>query len=87
MVFTTNLFIDPNLIFKGPSAEVELIKGQAIKVTTNESYSKKGSNQVIYVDYKNIIKVLVPGNRVYIEDGLMSLVVKQVGQSSRASVL
>ena len=58
---------------------MELTKGNTIKVTTDDSFIEKGSTQVIHVDYKNITKVVVPGNRVFVDDGLISLVVKEVG--------
>lgn len=35
---------------------------------------EKGNNQVIYVDYENIQKVVKVGNHIYIDDGLISLV-------------
>ncbi|XP_054161947.1 pyruvate kinase PKM-like [Oppia nitens] len=71
--------IRTGLLEGGASAEIELVKGNTIKLTTDESYFEKGSQDIVYVDYKNIVKVLVPGNRVYVDDGLISLVVKEVG--------
>ena len=66
---------------KGASAEVELVKGSSIKVTIDDTFNEKGNTQVIYVDYKNITKVVVPGSHIFVDDGLISLVVKEVGQS------
>lgn len=40
---------------------------------------EKGNANVVYVDYANISKVLKPGNRVYVDDGLISLIVTAVG--------
>ncbi|RWS19471.1 hypothetical protein B4U80_04360, partial [Leptotrombidium deliense] len=59
--------------------EVELVKGKDIKVTIDNNLAKNGSPELLYVDYKNIVKVLKPGNRVYVDDGLISLKVKTVG--------
>lgn len=39
---------------------------------------EKGNGQIIYVDYDNIIKVVQPGNRIYVDDGLLSLMVTAV---------
>ena len=50
-----------------------------VQVTVDDAFIESGSQEVIHVDYKNITKVVVPGNRVYIDDGLISLIVKEIG--------
>jgi len=71
--------IRTGLLAGGPSAEVELKKGDTIKVSTNAEYSEKGSAEVIYVDYANIVKVVVQNSRIFIDDGLVSIIVKEIG--------
>ncbi|CAG9836450.1 unnamed protein product [Diabrotica balteata] len=70
--------IRTGLLEGGGSAEVELVKGQTIKLTTDKAYESKGTKDCIYVDYDNIQKVVKPGNRVYVDDGLISLVVDSI---------
>lgn len=53
-------------------------KGEKIKLTTDKAYAEKGNAKIVYVDYDNIQKVLKVGNRVYVDDGLMSLVCEEV---------
>ncbi|KAG5347990.1 KPYK kinase, partial [Acromyrmex charruanus] len=60
------------------SAEVELIKGQTFKLSTDKAYIEKGNAQVMYVDYENISKVLKTGNRIFMDDGLISLIVSAI---------
>jgi pyruvate kinase len=68
------------LCSQGGSAEVELKKGDTIKLTTNKAYAEKGTAQTVFVDYENITKVVKQGNRVFVDDGLISLVVNNVGK-------
>lgn len=70
--------IRTGLLEGGGSAEVELTKGQSFKLTTDKSYMEKGNKDVVYVDYDNISKVLKVGNRVFVDDGLISLIVTAV---------
>lgn len=65
---------------QGGSAEIELKKGDKIKLSTDTQYSEKGNKDVVFVDYVNITQVVKPGNRVFVDDGLMSLVVDKVGK-------
>lgn len=65
---------------QGPSAEVELKKGQLITITTESVYKEKSTEQNLWIDYKNLSDVLNVGNRIFIDDGLISLVVTHVGK-------
>merc|ERR1711997_581852 len=59
--------------------EVILETGSAIKITTDEAFKEKCSKDVIWVDYKNINKVIKPGKRIFIDDGLISVRATEVG--------
>lgn len=53
---------------------MELKKGETIKLTTDGAYAEKGSAQVVYVDYRNITNIVKPNNRIFIDDGLISVI-------------
>jgi len=59
--------------------EIALELGAKIKITTDDQYKEKCSKDVLWVDYKNITKVMSPGKRIFIDDGLISVVVKEIG--------
>merc|ERR1719481_2201572 len=59
--------------------EVALKAGAVIKITTNDEFKEKCSADVVWLDYKNIAKVMMPGKRIFIDDGLISVVCKEVG--------
>lgn len=67
-------------VVQSGTAEVELKKGQNIKLTLDDKYKDNCDENYLWVDYKNITKVLQVGNNVYIDDGLISLKVKEVGK-------
>nr|XP_002129546.2 pyruvate kinase PKM [Ciona intestinalis] len=71
--------IRTGLLKGGGSADVELVKGNTIKLSLDEENFEKGDASCIYVDYKNLNKVINIGNRIFVDDGLISLLVKEKG--------
>ncbi|XP_030573401.1 pyruvate kinase-like [Drosophila novamexicana] len=66
------------LIGGNASATVELEKGATFILSTNKKFQENGTQERVYVDYANITKVLKAGHRVFLDDGQISLVVKEV---------
>merc|ERR1712183_1117597 len=58
--------------------EITLKKGETIKMTTDDQFKEKCTAEVLWVDYKNIGKVISPGKRLFIDDGLISVVYKEI---------
>lgn len=55
-------------------------KGDQIRLSTDKAFENSGTGTNVYVDYPNITKVVKPGNRVFVDDGLISLIVKEIGK-------
>ncbi|WP_411023363.1 pyruvate kinase, partial [Salmonella sp. s51228] len=53
--------------------------GNSITLSIDEQYYNCGTAAKIYVDYKNIVKILKVGDIVFVDDGLISLEVIKIG--------
>merc|ERR1712226_630940 len=87
--------VDPNLAIaldtKGPEIRTGLLEGDdgrkelslkagaTIKVTTDDAFKEKCTSEVLWLDYKNITKVMEPGKRLFIDDGLISVKCTEIG--------
>ncbi|EYB82697.1 hypothetical protein Y032_0353g3296 [Ancylostoma ceylanicum] len=70
--------IRTGLLSGGATAEVELVKGKKITLTTDAKFKEACTAETLYLDYKNITKVVTKGSRVYVDDGLISLAVDEI---------
>ncbi|EFO19994.1 pyruvate kinase [Loa loa] len=70
--------IHTGLINGSATAEIELKQGAKIKLTTDKAMTSKSSANELYVDYENMPKILNPGAHIFIDDGLISLVVDSI---------
>jgi len=61
------------------NSELDLQNGVTVRLTTDEAFANASTKDNLYVDYKNIVQVIKANNRVFIDDGLISLLVKEVG--------
>jgi pyruvate kinase len=57
----------------GVNAEVELVTGREIIITIDEKYKELCDENIVWVDYAHIVKVVDVGKNIYIDDGLISL--------------
>jgi pyruvate kinase len=62
--------------------DVTLEKGSTVTVTTDEAKKDACDASLIYVDYKNITKVVSVGGVIFIDDGLISLKVVECPSKS-----
>uniref|UniRef100_A0A5S6QQ89 Pyruvate kinase n=1 Tax=Trichuris muris TaxID=70415 RepID=A0A5S6QQ89_TRIMR len=74
--------IRTGILTGGPTSEIELKKNDKITLTVDEKFKSACTQNLLYVDYKNITKVVAKGSYVYIDDGLIALVVEQVDKES-----
>ncbi|KAF8937606.1 pyruvate kinase [Dissophora ornata] len=58
--------------------EVPISAGHEMIFSTDDQYAEACTAEVMYIDYKNITKVIVPGKIIYVDDGVLSFKVLAV---------
>lgn len=53
--------------------EVELKKGVILKIILDNVYMEKCDENILWLDYKNICKVVEVGSKIYVDDGFILL--------------
>jgi pyruvate kinase len=72
---------------KGPEIRTGLMKngedvaikaGHEFILSTDDKYAKSCDSQIMWMDYKNLPKVTAPGKMIYVDDGILSLLVTAI---------
>ncbi|KAF2453926.1 pyruvate kinase [Lineolata rhizophorae] len=59
-------------------ADIPISAGAEINITTDDQYATASDDKNMYVDYKNITKVIAKGRTIYVDDGVLSFEVLEV---------
>ncbi|XP_076157465.1 pyruvate kinase PKM-like isoform X3 [Alosa pseudoharengus] len=64
----------------GPASRcVKLVKGEMLKLTMDDQFKENCNEKNVWVDYKDMPKVVEVGKHVYLDNGSIRLMVKSVG--------
>ncbi|GIJ89751.1 pyruvate kinase [Aspergillus pseudoviridinutans] len=58
--------------------DIPIKAGHELNITTDEQYATACDDKNMYLDYKNITKVIEPGKLIYVDDGILSFEVLEV---------
>ncbi|KAL3319154.1 hypothetical protein Ciccas_002191 [Cichlidogyrus casuarinus] len=71
--------IRTGLIHGSGTDEVQLVTGGKIRITTNEEHKDNCTEQLLFCDYPNMVHILKLGSKIFVDDGLISLIVESKG--------
>ncbi|KAI9845183.1 MAG: Pyruvate kinase [Thelocarpon superellum] len=66
--------------------DISISAGTELNITTDEKYATASDDKNMYVDYKNITKVIEKGRIIYVDDGVLSFQVVDIVNSSTLRV-
>ncbi|OBT74639.1 pyruvate kinase, variant [Pseudogymnoascus sp. 05NY08] len=58
--------------------DLPISAGDEINITTDDKYAAASDVKNMYVDYKNITKVIAPGRIIYVDDGVLAFDVLEI---------
>ena len=59
-------------------ADIPISEGTELNITTDDKYATDSDDKNMYLDYKNITKVIEPGRTIYVDDGILSFEVLKI---------
>lgn len=69
-------------MFSNVSLKIPVTIGHEMTFSVDDQYMDEGTNEVIYIDYKNLPKVIEVGKKVFIDDGVLSFEVLEVNEDN-----
>jgi pyruvate kinase len=66
--------------------DIPISAGHQMIITTNEEYAAKCDNNIMYIDYKNLPKVIEKGRIIYVDDGVLSFEVLDIPDDQTVKV-
>ena len=66
--------------------DIKISAGHELNITTDDKYAAASDDKNMYVDYKNITKVIEKGKIVYVDDGILSFEVLEVTNAKTVRV-
>ncbi|KAG5991443.1 Pyruvate kinase [Claviceps spartinae] len=66
--------------------DIPISAGKVMNITTDEKYSTSCDTENMYVDYKNITKVIEPGRVIYVDDGVLAFDVLSIKDDKTVEV-
>ncbi|KAI9152013.1 pyruvate kinase [Paramyrothecium foliicola] len=58
--------------------DIPISAGTVLNITTDDKYATACDTENMYVDYKNITKVITPGRVIYVDDGVLAFEVLSI---------
>ncbi|KAG8625526.1 hypothetical protein KVT40_007277 [Elsinoe batatas] len=58
--------------------DIPITAGTELNITTDDKYATASTNENMYVDYKNITKVIEAGRTIFVDDGVLAFEVLKV---------
>ena len=60
--------------------ELHLNMGDCVTIVTDPAYKDAVDADHLWLDYENITSVVTIGTNIYVDDGLISLLVEKIGE-------
>ncbi|KAG1150627.1 hypothetical protein G6F37_000677 [Rhizopus arrhizus] len=64
------------------NAEIPIVIGHEMTFSVDDQYADEGNEEIIYIDYKNLPKVIEVGKTIFIDDGVLSFEVLEINKDN-----